>query len=51
MDSEPSVPPRFFYLEEDAFQSRCDTDAEEVEPVNLAEGARCPRCGDPTPLG
>jgi len=35
--SEPSTSPRFFYLKEDVFQSRYDTDAETVEPVNLGE--------------
>jgi hypothetical protein len=45
MGSEPSVPPRFFYLEEDAHGSRFDTDADTVKPVNLGSAARCPQCG------
>ncbi|ATB28361.1 hypothetical protein MEBOL_001807 [Melittangium boletus DSM 14713] len=46
MDSEASVSPRFFVLEEGVPSSRYDVDVEKAEPVNRAEAPRCPRCGD-----
>jgi hypothetical protein len=47
MASEPPASPRFFVLEKGALWSRYDVEAEKAEPVNRAEGADCPRCGDP----
>jgi hypothetical protein len=47
MGSEFSVAPRFFVLEKGVLWSRYDAGAEKTDPVNRAEGARCPRCGDP----
>ncbi|HYO55614.1 hypothetical protein [Archangium sp.] len=47
MVSEPPASPRFFVLEKDALGSHYDVEAEKAEPVNRAEGADCPQCGDP----
>ena len=47
MASESSAAPRFFVLRKGATFSRYDADAETTEPVNLGEGADCPRCGYP----
>src|SRR5690242_13337619 len=46
MDSEASASPRFFVLTEGALRSRYDADVDTVEPVNLGDAPRCPRCGD-----
>jgi len=46
MDSKTAASPRFFVLEEGAPRSRYDTDVDPVEPENLADAPRCPRCGD-----
>jgi hypothetical protein len=46
MDSEAATPPRFFVLTKGAHWSRYDTEVEIVEPVNLGDAPRCPRCGD-----
>ena len=47
MASDSSTSPRFFVLEKGTTFSRYDADAETTEPVNLGEGANCPRCGYP----
>lgn len=47
MGSEAPSSPRFFVLQEGVLGSRYDTDVEDIEPVNIGEGARCSRCGDP----
>ncbi|HEX8702839.1 MAG TPA: DUF1629 domain-containing protein [Myxococcaceae bacterium] len=43
MDSEPSAAPRFFVVE-GVMWGLHETTYYEVEPVNLAPAARCPRC-------
>jgi uncharacterized protein DUF1629 len=45
MGFEPSASSRFFVLEEGVLRSRYDADADTVDPINLGEPARCPRCG------
>ena len=47
MASEPAASSRFFVLEKDVLWSRYDVEVDELEPVNLEKGARCPQCGDP----
>jgi hypothetical protein len=47
MVSEPSTSPRFFVLAKGALWSRYDVDVENLKPVNLGQGADCPRCGGP----
>jgi hypothetical protein len=44
MDSEASDSPRFFVLEKGAIGSRYDADVDPVEPENLGEAPRCPKC-------
>lgn len=46
MASDSSAATRFFALEKSASFSRYDTDVDTVEPENLADAPRCPRCGD-----
>ncbi len=45
MASEASMSPRFFVLTEGVHGSHYDADAETVDPVNLGDAPRCPRCG------
>jgi hypothetical protein len=47
MNPEAPTAPRFFVLEEGVIGSRYDTDVDQLEPVNLGDGARCPKCGYP----
>jgi hypothetical protein len=47
MVSELTASPRFFVLEKGALGARYDVDADQAEPVNLEEGADCPKCGYP----
>jgi hypothetical protein len=46
MDSEDATSPRFFVLTEGESWSRYDAEVDPVEPENLGEAPRCPRCGD-----
>lgn len=46
MASESAAAPRFFVLETGAISSHFDTEADTVEPINLADAPRCPHCGD-----
>ena len=45
MASEDSPSPRFFVLTKGELGSHYDTDVETVDPVNLGDAPRCPRCG------
>ncbi len=45
MASDAAASPRFFVLESGAPCSRYDAEVDTVEPVNLGDAARCPRCG------
>ena len=47
MGSEASITsPRFFVLTKGEIGSRYDAEVDTVEPENLGEAPRCPRCGD-----
>ena len=46
MASEVSASPRVFVLSKGEIGSRYDAEVEMVEPENLGEAPRCPRCGD-----
>lgn len=46
MASESFESPHFFVLTKDMIGSRYDTEVDTVEPDNLADAPRCPRCGD-----
>jgi hypothetical protein len=46
MASDAAASPRFFVLQKGAIRSRYDTEVDTVEPDNLADAPRCPRCGD-----
>ncbi len=45
MASESTNAQRFFVLQE-AMGSRHDTDCDTIEPCNVGDAPRCPRCGD-----
>ena len=47
MSADSPTAPRFFVLEEGVVGSRYDVDVDQLEPLNLGDGARCPQCGYP----